>query len=644
MNDRVVFFSKDDMLLYDNLVRSLALIQSFPKVVFEPTPNNLLELYHIKLHADNDLYLDSWTNKDKALINTTTKEFQKLISTHFKDLDQAQIVDFFKELKQWYKPAFWTILSTTGLYKSIDLKILEELKSQKGFHWEDFLKEERLVQYFQSFIMNHINSDGRIAELLIRAHEEKMHPLYASLYFPKSLKDNDKDSIIQNYLKSDKPNINYLRLAQNPKGFTLSFRTMRDVRKKVLELEQNILKGENAKTIHYEISVSEDQEEDVLEHKDAYGLKISYSLKAIIRERNSQSILRNFLSLFEYCNNQYCINLLSKKKEASVFENHLLMTSKNDYPVNSAFGQKAFLSISQLQISMVVLEENGFSFERLLESQINDVLSQLLTNAEFKVRLPYDITDNVAKIRYLSAEIDNLLKQFQYFQENGEIDHELLIMDNKPKNLSDIKSLLSIKYAYPKGDEYKRISDLLFNQNACFQYCREFEGDSINIYKLILSRKITLHDFHDSFKQEMDFLVGFGVLSVEVETGQLRLEDMDLIHVIRYLFYEEVMNVHMHEPSAVEKLKGLERHFLVEFSGELFTRDELKYFNYYLNNKGKYSNGLELRNKYIHASHSYDDKSTSRDYLVILKMFLLMVIKIQNDLELAIKIKQTPIA
>lgn len=70
---------------------------------------------------------------------------------------------------------------------------------------------------------------------------------------------------------------------------------------------------------------------------------------------------------------------------------------------------------------------------------------------------------------------------------------------------------------------------------------------------------------------------------------------------------------------------------LVSFENKLFTRAELKYLNFYLNKK-EFTNGLDLRNKYLHGTNSTSETAQKKDYYMFLKTLILVLIKIQDDL------------
>ena len=72
---------------------------------------------------------------------------------------------------------------------------------------------------------------------------------------------------------------------------------------------------------------------------------------------------------------------------------------------------------------------------------------------------------------------------------------------------------------------------------------------------------------------------------------------------------------------------------MVRFTDKLFTEAEQDYFNYYLNNK--FSNGLWLRNKYVHATNSHEIEEQENDYKILLKLLVLLILKIEDDLMIA---------
>jgi hypothetical protein len=77
----------------------------------------------------------------------------------------------------------------------------------------------------------------------------------------------------------------------------------------------------------------------------------------------------------------------------------------------------------------------------------------------------------------------------------------------------------------------------------------------------------------------------------------------------------------------------MEKQEMIIFENTLFTKEERRYLNYYLNQK-EFSNGLDLRNKYLHGTNSSSVDEQQNDYLMLLKLVILVVHKIKDDLNL----------
>ena len=80
------------------------------------------------------------------------------------------------------------------------------------------------------------------------------------------------------------------------------------------------------------------------------------------------------------------------------------------------------------------------------------------------------------------------------------------------------------------------------------------------------------------------------------------------------------------------EIKNLKDNNKIKFGSTLFSIPEQKYLNY-LFNKSEFSNGLDLRNKYLHGSHapaSAEDEHRI-NYYIFLRTLIFMVIKINEE-------------
>ena len=69
----------------------------------------------------------------------------------------------------------------------------------------------------------------------------------------------------------------------------------------------------------------------------------------------------------------------------------------------------------------------------------------------------------------------------------------------------------------------------------------------------------------------------------------------------------------------------------------LFNRLEQSYFNYYLN-KREFTNGLDLRNSFMHGSNPKSEEIQKKYYYILLRILVLVVLKIHDDQVLRLKV------
>src|SRR5699024_10754000 len=94
--------------------------------------------------------------------------------------------------------------------------------------------------------------------------------------------------------------------------------------------------------------------------------------------------------------------------------------------------------------------------------------------------------------------------------------------------------------------------------------------------------------------------------------------------------YEKEYLCLSYEKTDDDPLKSMLDNNELKVESSLFSRPEQKYLNYILN-KSEFSNGLDLRNKYIHSTHSLDEHAQFEDYMRFLMVMAIIIIKINEE-------------
>lgn len=117
------------------------------------------------------------------------------------------------------------------------------------------------------------------------------------------------------------------------------------------------------------------------------------------------------------------------------------------------------------------------------------------------------------------------------------------------------------------------------------------------------------------------------------QDDHVKIKNDILIYLIGDLHRNEVIS-YWHFPKEVrDVLDDMERENFIRFENSLFTEPEINYYNYYLNKKG-FTNGLNIRNKYLHGSNSGSEKEHEIEYYILLTLVILTLLKIFDDLML----------
>lgn len=153
---------------------------------------------------------------------------------------------------------------------------------------------------------------------------------------------------------------------------------------------------------------------------------------------------------------------------------------------------------------------------------------------------------------------------------------------------------------------------------------------------MLVDNKVSYADFNDYQKPIVDYLIKLDVL--ESIGTRVRFVNSEQFFIFESLFRTKTVSYYHLSKAGRAQVDLMFNRGWVRFCSSLLCEAEASYFNYYLN-KSEFSNGLDLRNRYVHGSQvkHKDDELHFTNYIITLRIIIALVIKINDDFALSSK-------
>lgn len=644
--NRVRFYSKEDMSGGNNLSKSEPILRGDIKLVYSDI-NDVLELYNIKKYLDNDLFLQSWTEDDIASFKKKSIQIGKVIGQFFSSIDDSNIVSLYGDVLGDYLDAFWEVVNNQKAFKKISKENFKVILSSDPHIIHVILQNKNLVDYYQSEIKEFLLGYSKSAEILLSIYEVKHDLRVKAKFLPKSLSIADKEKIIVNYLDSEDVNMNYLELIQNARNradLIISSRT----RLKAKRLNESEIKNFFDQNEGFRYGISVEFSEKVSKIKDGY-IDDSHTAHYVyntnfIKENNTPYLLfQNFKYLFEYLDSESRINLISKESQIESLESIMGLRSVNEYKVGAAFSYSEITSQAQIAVYNKVLSELGTSLEEILQHVFTVDFHERFGFAENALFSIPSATTYLEKVRLLAPELESILKQFKLFVEDGSIDFELLQMSSSPTAIKEIPSLNQKKYIYLNKDNEEAVScsNIFFSDQTLLAYIEPFKGKEYRtFFDLLANEDVKLSSYEEFQKPMINYLIDKEFLYID-DADYIQFTNHQRVLILKDLHDNEFASFYHYPIPFQKEAEQMAIESMVVFDSSLFSKPEQAYFNYFLN-KSEFTNGLDLRNSYLHGTQANPDDVRKHEYsyFTYLKLLVLIMLKIDDDLQISNRIEK----
>jgi hypothetical protein len=644
--NRVEFYSTDNLANGMHLSKAEPILKNEIKSAYEDI-NDVMELYNIKQYIDAEVYLKIWTQDDIEIFKQKVSEYGKIIGQFMSKLNDSNVADYYDVLLQGYISSFWELVNNQKIFKNISADNFKTILLNAPRDIHTILHFKNVVFHYKTFLRDFLMDYPKSAEILLSIYEKKNDFHNKEMFLPDTLTIKDKEDIISQYLDAENANLNYIQLIQNVRdntNFKISPKTRLKAKRRGIEETERFFKEQKNSSFKYGVSISFIENQKDIKHGsiENFITNYTYSLDYIKQNNGNYSLFQNFNILFEYLDEQDRINLVSKTNQMGVFEQIMGFYSQNEYRGGIAFRRSEITSHAQIVAYNKIINNLGNSLESVLQNIFTSEFQSEYNFAAARLTMPSDNITFLEKLRVLLPEFESVLKQYKLFVEDGSIDFDLLQMSSQPCTIKEIPSLLQNKYIYlnEENKEIIGVSNLFFSDQTLLAYVEPCKEKHYNtFFNLLANEQVNFNNYEEHQKPKLNDLIDKGFIFLD-ENNFICVTNLFRVLILKDLYDNEVASFYHYPVAFQDEVKQMVAQEVIYFESSLFSKPEQSYFNYFLN-KSEFTNGLDLRNSYLHGTQANPEEIQKHEYayFTYLKLLVLALLKIEDDLFISNQIR-----
>lgn len=615
-----------------NLQQMESFFQHWDEKISNPSLGTILELYNIKKFIDSGMRLLDWTDEQFSEYQDRCKNIPQILGRYFSTISDANLREVCQKVDWTYATDFWQLICDYKVHQRISPEVFNQiLETNENIVWL-VLMHKGLTLAFGPVITEHLVHNSHTAEQLL-SHFLAEHERSKPLFFPDQFTAQMREQALWNYVNREDANPNYLQLleqSQSSAEFSISDRLKLKARRQKEALQEKMFAGRPGLSYGVEVGFKSIPDGSVQEgyRKKDHIYAYAYSREWLEENQDYPTLLNNFIYLFEYTDLRFRCTFLSLPAELGTLERHLGVKGKKDYITGSYFNMKRMRTLLQMAAYRDELQRLHIQLEDIIQWFFEVYLKEEFGAEGFIYTPPSLGTTYIEKCKLLASAIDGVLKQYGLFSEDGKVDRELLEMSSNPKPFREFPSFIAKKYAYANSEEIRREMDLLFSDQSILHYTEKTGSEYQTLPHMLQSVEMYQEDFEHYQKDAVDWLIERGSVQIG-DNGRLKINEAR-VALLRDMYCHEVICPSYYNGLYLQQLESLVKTEEICYESTLFSRPEQDYLNYILN-KSKFSNGLDMRNKYIHDTCPLDENIQVQDYMELLKIMILIMIKINEE-------------
>jgi len=627
--DGIKFYSVYDWNIEEHLEKAAHILESFVEHEEYIEINRVLELHNIQKIFNSGVTSSVWGNEKTVQYKEMFSLFMKPFGKFFGQINDENFNEIYQSVCIGYVEDFWELFIKFKSFKKVSGQMLANyINDPETIHV--LLQHEELVHAYSNELANILRISDLTPRLIIdkflRKHDQKC--LYN---FPKELSPAEYEGILQKYIKSNTANLNDLQLlahSLSSKECPISDKLRLSAKRACDTYWEN--RPFIGVQMEYGLGIRFADEPEI---KSAQKLEnntflVTYDNKWLLNNLDYPTILNNFRYVFEQFDCCWRSTLVSIKSNLGCLESVLLTRGIKEFTKGIAFNTGENLSTMQVKGYYNILKHSGVRLEEVLKWFFEEYLLQEFDAKGFRFNPPSESTTLVEKCRTIASEMDGVLKQFRMYVQDGEIDRELFEISSEHIVFSNLSGFVKEKYAYGNNDDIEKEQFLLFSNQSLLCYIEKTQNRYSSFAELIIHEDVRLSDFREFQLIDIQWLIKHDIVEENLD-GFLQLNDFKAF-ILKDLYEHDVICPQYYDDEFKDIINDWCQNGNLRLSDSLFSEPEQDYLNYELN-KSTYSNGLDLRNKYAHSTYPEDEKIQEMDYMILLKIMILVVTKINEE-------------
>ena len=643
---RIKFYSANDLSSSWFLQAIELYFQNWDQNLNQVNINTILELYNIQLYIQVGKRLPQWSNNLFAEYKEKCKEISGIIGRFFSNISDQNLIDYLSLVDRAYKADFWELFSRLKTYKRISSQVMETVLKSNGEQAWFILRHRDLVEQYDDSLSKSLETSPYVGEKLIVYYLTLNDLQDKPVFFPKSFTQKARSSALEKYVEGDRANIKLLQLLEQAKaidGFPVSYKLKNKARLKRIALQDQLFARGTGITWKNQVEFRAlgDFAYKKSFQDDGMSILYTYNIGWLQENRDYPTLLNNFIYLFEYVDRCFRSNFPVKESSIAAFEKLFGYKGNNDYMVSAAFLTESNLSMLQMLGYEAELKRMDIRVEELFQWFFETYLAQEFGAKGFTYTPPSQGTTYGEKCKLLASAIDGAMRQYKLFCEEGRVDRALLEMTSDHVFFKDLRSLVSPKYAYANSNEFQTEMNLLLSNQSIFSYSEKTGHDYDTLIQRLHFEHPRLEDFPSYETAAIKWLIERKAIYIGMD-NRIQI-NLSRATILKDLFEYGVICPNYYCKELQSELEELVSKGEMIYEDTLLSWPEQAYLNYVLN-KAQYSNGLDLRNKYIHDSCTVDEATQRTDYMEFLKIMVLLIIKINEEFCLKDELSKTETA